>query len=367
MNSKIPYFNLKKQIESLKEEIFEAFNGVIVNGEFSSGKYIENFESLFSSYCKIDYCIGVSSGTSALQLALLASGIKPGDEVIVPGNTFFATPAAVSHCGGIPVFADCDKFTWNIDSEKAIQCITPKTKAIIGVHLYGETYDYQQLKKIANDNNLVLIEDASQAHGAKFKGIFSGNLSDIGCFSFFPSKNMGAFGEAGAVVTNNADWYEKVKMLRNYGMKEKFNHEEIGFNMKMDSLQAAVLSIKLKHLNDFNVKRKQIASKYLNNVKNPLIVFQHKPDWADHVYHLLVITTTDKKRLVNYLNNNNIFPAEHYPIPCHLQKAYSFLKYKKGDLPNSEYLASNCLSLPLYPEMEDETTDYIIEILNKYD
>ncbi len=367
MNSQIPYFSLNRQMEFLREEIYNAIHQVIDSTEFTFGRFIETFEREFASYCGTDYCVGVSSGTSALQLALLSIGIQQGDEVILPGNTFFATPAAVSHCGGIPVFVDCEKDTWNIDPEKIIPQITSKTKAIIGVHLYGETFNYAKLRKITSDNGLLLLEDASQAHGTKINGIMSGNLSDIGCFSFFPSKNLGAFGEAGAVVTNNKDWSEKIKMLRNYGMKQKFSHEEIGFNMKMDSIQAAVLTVKLKYLNEWNRKRRQIASKFLNEVNNPLITFQHKPIWADHVYHLLVITSNERQRLIEFLNNKNIFPAQHYPIPCHLQKAYSFLNYNIGDLPNAERLASECLSLPLFPEMEEEVIDYVIDTLNRYE
>jgi len=366
MSQKIPCLDLKRQHQSVKSEIFAAFEKVYENTAFSGGPFVEEFEKSFATYCKTNYAVGVNNGTTALHLAMLALGIGAGDEVIVPANTFIATAWGVSHAGATPVFVDCDKDSWEIDPTKIEAAITSKTKAIIGVHLYGQPFDLDAVKAIADKHKLFLVEDAAQAQGARYKGKEVGGVGEMACFSFYPGKNLGACGEAGGVVTNNETYCKHLQSLRNHGSTVRYFHDEIGYNMRMGGLEGASLSVKLKYLEGWNNSRRAIAKRYLTEIKNPKIKMQAQPEWADSIFHLFVITTDQKDAFVKYLADNDIMAAFHYPVPCHLQKAYEHLGYKKGDFPNSEYLASNCVSLPMFAELTKEEVDKVIEVINKF-
>ena len=362
----LPCLDLKKQHQKIKKEIFDAFELVYDSTAFSGGVFVQEFEDEFSKYIGSEYALGVSNGTVSLHLAMLALGIGLGDEVIVPANTFIATAWGVSHAGATPVFVDCDANTWEIDVNQIELYITPKTKAIIGVHLYGQPFDIDAVVSICKKHNLVLIEDAAQAQGALYKGRKVGSFGEVACFSFYPGKNLGACGEAGGLTMNNINYYNKIQSLRNHGSMQRYHHDEIGFNYRMGGLEAASLKVKLNYLEIWNNRRRFIANLYLTQIKNDKITMQTIPSFANGVFHLFVITCEEKERFVDYLSKNNIQAAFHYPIPCHLQKAYKNLGYKVGDFPNSEYLANNCVSLPMYPELTDDEVNYVIKTVNKF-
>lgn len=366
MSNKINCLNLKYQHQQVKLEIFKAFEEVYESTAFSGGAFVEKFEIEFAEFIKTKYAIGINNGTSALHLALLALGIKSGDEVILPANTFIATAWAVSYCGATPVFVDCNPLTWEIDEIDIEKKITKKTKAIIGVHLYGQPFDIDAVQKICKEYNLFFIEDAAQAQGAKYKGRMIGSFGDLACFSFYPGKNLGACGEAGGITTNNEAYKHKIFSLRNHGSQTRYYHDELGYNMRMGGLEAASLSVKLKYLNEWNSKRRKIATKYFEGIKNDKLTMQMQPEWAESVFHLFVVIVEKRDEFVDYLNNYNIVPGFHYPVPCHLQKAYSHLGYKEGDMPNSELLSKHCVSLPMYPELTDEQVEFIIKKINTY-
>ncbi len=363
---KINYFDLTRQYNQLKDDILPLVDKVFREGSFSGGKYVASFEEKFAGYCQVKYTVAVNSGTSALHLALLVLGIKYGDEVIVPTNTFIATAWAVSYVGATPVFVDCKRDTWNIDPSQIEDKITKKTKAIIGVHLYGQPFDVDAVKKIAEKYDLFLIEDCAQAHGAEYKGRKVGGFGEIGCFSFYPSKNLGSYGEGGAITTNNKKIAERIKSLRNHGSVRKYFHKEIGFNMRMEGIQGTILKFKLQYLDKWNQRRKNIANLYYQKINNTKIKLHRQPSWSDSVYYLFVVTTQKRNKLLDYLKSKNIFTGIHYPIPCHLQKAYRFLGYKTNDFPNAEYLSKHCLSLPMFPELTNEEIKYFISIINEY-
>ena len=363
---KIPCLDLNLQHQLIKAEIFEAFEKVYDKTAFSGGSFVEEFENQFSTFCQTKCTIGVSNGTTALHLAMLALGIGVGDEVIIPANTFIATAWGVSHAGATPVFVDCTADTWEIDASKIEGKISAKTKAVIGVHLYGQPFDIDAIKTICEKHNLFLVEDAAQAQGARYKGLPVGGFGEMACFSFYPGKNLGACGEAGGITTNNEAYYNHIKSLRNHGMTVRYFHDEIGYNYRMGGLEGASLQVKLKYLEGWNNRRRAIAKRYQSEIKNDKIKMQAQPDFADSVFHLFVVTTENKEEFCQYLSDNNIIPAFHYPVPCHLQKAYTHLGYKVGDFPNSEYLAANCISLPMYAELTEEQLRHIIETINKY-
>lgn len=366
-NKKISFLDLKQQYYQIKDEVLPAVLEVFENTAFTNGPSVHNFEKAFAEYCNTKYAIAVNSGTSALHLAMVALGIKQGDEVIVPANTFIATAWGPSYVGATPVFVDCDPDTWQIDPIKIEEKITSKTKAIIGVHLYGQSFDIDAVKKIADKHNLFFIEDAAQAQGTKYKGNKVGGFGEMACFSFYPGKNLGAYGEGGGITTNNSEYNDHLIKLRNHSSRDKYYHDEIGYNMRMGGVEGAVLGVKMKYLDSWNSRRKAIAKMYQEGIKNPLIKMQKQPDWTESIYHLFVITTEKREEFIKYLNDNNIFPGMHYPVPCHLQKAYLHLGYKKGDCPNSEYLAEHCISLPMFAELPDEDINYVINIINKYE
>jgi dTDP-4-amino-4,6-dideoxygalactose transaminase len=366
LNHSIPFLDLKGQYTQIRSEVLPAVEEVFERTAFTNGFSVQNFEKAFAEYCGTKYSVAVNSGTSALHLAMLALGIGPGDEVIIPANTFIATAWGPSYVGATPVFVDCDPETWQIDPSKIEEKITSKTKAIIGVHLYGQAFDVDSVKRIAEKHNLFLVEDAAQAQGTKYKGVKVGGFGEMACFSHYPGKNLGTYGEGGSITTNNDKYYNHLCKLRNHSSRDKYYHDELGFNMRMGGVEGAVLGVKLKYLDQWNARRNEIAEMYFSGIKNPKVKMQMRPDWAESIYHLFVITTPEREILLKYLNDYKIFPGMHYPVPCHLQKAYAHLGYKTGDLPNAEYLAEHCLSLPMYAEINMEDVDYVINVLNQF-
>lgn len=363
---KIPCLDLKGQHQQVKQEIFEAFEKVYERTAFSGGPFVEEFENAFSSYIGAAHSIGVSNGTTSLHLAMLALGIGHGDEVIIPANTFIASAWGVSHAGATPVFVDCDADAWEIDAAAIEKAITSKTKAVIGVHLYGQPFDIDAVSAVCKKHNLFLVEDAAQAQGARYKGKTVGVFGEMACYSFYPGKNLGACGEAGGITTNNPEYAKHLQSLRNHGCTVRYYHDEIGYNYRMGGLEGASLSVKLKYLEGWNNRRREIAKRYQSEFNNSKIKVQSKPEWSDGIYHLFVITTDNKEAFVKHLDDNGITAAYHYPVPCHLQKAYAHLGYKQGDFPNSEYLAAHCISLPMYPELTDEQVNQVIQAVNTF-
>jgi len=362
----INFMDLKRQYEAHKEGIFKAVRSVCEDTAFSGGKYAEHFEKEFAEYCGIKFASGVNNGTTALHLAMLALGIKAGDEVIVPVNTFIATAWGPTYTGAAPVFVDCTSDTWQIDPSKAEKAITGKTKAIIGVHLYGQPFDIDAIKLIADKYKLYLVEDCAQAHAATYKGKHVGGFGEMGCFSFYPGKNLGAYGEAGIVTSNNDEYIKFINMLKNHGSSERYYHEYVGYNYRLEGIQGAVLSYKLNYLNEWTERRRKIAEMYFDKIKNPAVTMQAQPDSLKSVFHLFVVTVPDRDKFVNHLKGANINCGFHYPVPCHLQKAYEYLGYKKGQMPNAEYLSEHCVSLPMFPELTDEEVSRVIDVCNGF-
>jgi dTDP-4-amino-4,6-dideoxygalactose transaminase len=364
--NQVPFFDLKRQHEDLKDEIMRAIERVIERTAFSGGEFVDTFEKEFAAYCGVKYARGLNSGTSALHLALLALGVRAGDEVIVPSHTFIASAWGTSYVGGKPVFVDCFPDTWEMDPKAVEKAITKKTRAIICVHLYGVPCDLGAIKKLAQKHKLYLIEDCAQAHGALYKNKKVGSIGDVGCFSFYPSKNLGAYGEAGAIVTNSKKIADRITELRSHGGKVKYYHDMVGFNMRMEGIQGAILSVKLRHIDSWNKRKAQIVQRYRIGIKNPRLVLQTISKDITPAYHLFVVATDDRQKFMRHMEEKRVDTAMHYPVPCHLQKAYASLKYRKGDLPNTEHIASRCVSLPLFPELTDSEVSRVIEAVNSY-
>jgi len=368
----IPLVDLKKQYSSIKQEIDERVNGILTSAYFIMGPEGTAFEKEFAAYCNAAYAVGVSSGTAALSLALRALGIGPGDEVITTPNTFIATAAAVSHVGARPVFVDTHPESYNIDPALIEKAITRKTKAIIPVHLYGQPAEIDTIVKLAKKNNLKVVEDACQAHGAEYKGQKTGTFGDVTAFSFYPGKNLGAYGDAGAIVTNNAELAEKVKLFRNHGSPQKYHHDVIGYTDRLDEIHAAVLRVKLKYLDDWNTKRRANAAIYNTSlqglVNKGLVITPKEMTGAKHVYHIYLIQVAENSRdgLMKHLNNNGVGAQIHYPIPIHLQKAYKGLGYKQGSFPVAEKLSKTILSLPMFPELEKQQIEYVVKEIGAF-
>jgi len=363
---KIPCLDLKGQHEQVREEIFKAFEAVYAQTAFSGGPWVEKFEQDFAAFIGSPHAVAVNNGTTALHLAMLALGIGPGDEVILPANTFIATAWGPSHAGATPVFVDCRHDTWEIDAEQIEAAITSRTKAIIGVHLYGQPFDIDAVSAICRNHKLFLIEDAAQAQGARYKGKRIGTFGDLACYSFYPGKNLGACGEGGGLTTNNAEFANHLRSLRNHGSTVRYYHDEVGYNYRMGGLEGASLQIKLKYLEGWNNRRREIASRYHAEITNARVRLQAQPEWAESIYHLFVVTVAERDEFIAHLNARNIFPALHYPVPCHLQKCYASLGHKEGDFPHSEYLASHCVSLPMFAELSEEKVSRVIDAVNAY-
>lgn len=363
----VPFLNLEPMHKLIRPEIMKSFQEVYDANWFVLGTKLESFEKEYAEFNDTKYAIGVSNGLDALHLSLKALNIKEGDEVIIPTNTYIATALAVSYIGAKPVFVEPDINTYNIDPNKIKAEITLKTKAIMPVHLYGQACDMDSIMEVAKMNNLVVIEDNAQAHGSTFKGKITGSFGSANGTSFYPGKNLGALGDAGAITTNDFNLAKKISILRNYGSEKKYCNEEIGFNMRLDEIQSAFLSVKLKYLNMWTKQRVEIANQYNSNLKDVgdlILPFVH-PD-ASHVYHLYVIRTKSRDKLQKFLTDNGIGSLIHYPIPPHLQNAYKDLGFKKGDFPIAEELSNTSLSLPIWPGMSSSNVSEVVEVIKSF-
>lgn len=360
----VPFLDLHAQYQSIKPEVDQAIKNVLDRQSFILGEELEQFEKEFADYLGVKYVVGVASGTDALILSLIALGLGRGDEVITPVNSFIATTTAIIQTGATPVFVDCDPNTYQIDAEQVSTKITKKTKAILPVHLYGAPFDIEKIQKLTKKNNLLLVEDAAQAHGATFDDKKIGSFGDLAAWSFYPSKNMGAYGDGGAVSTNNEELYKKLNKLRNYGQVRKYYHQTYGINSRLDEIQAAVLRVKLRHLDNWNKKRNEIAEKYKVAVKS--YKFQEIISGATSSYHIFSIEHPSRDKLQKYLSEKGIQSLIHYPVPIHLQEVYKHLRHKKGDFPVSERLADEVLSIPMYSELSNEQTNHIVDCLNSF-
>lgn len=381
----IPFLNLRESYLELSSEIDHVIKKVLKSGKYILGEELSCFESEWAEYCGAKYAVGVGNGLDALYLSLLALDIGPGDEVIVPTNTYIATWLAVSRCGAIPVPVEPNELTYNIDVNKIESAITSRTKALVPVHLYGQPCDLDVILDLSKKYNLHTIEDAAQSHGARYKDKRIGSHGDIVTWSFYPGKNLGAFGDAGAITTNNEDFANRIKLLRNYGSKNKYVHEVSGFNSRLDPLQAAVLRVKLKHLDSWNTRRSEIAKKYLTNfTRKPVqsirigngsccppnallngLVLPVALEFCNPVWHLFVVRHENRDSIIKLLNDNNIETLIHYPIPPHKQSAYNNLHFAQDSFPIAERISKEMISLPIGPQMNLKSVDIITNLINK--
>ena len=361
--TEVPFIDLRTQFNHIKEEITFVISQVCESSRFTLGPAVEEFEENFASYCSVKYCVGLNSGTSALHLALLCLNIGPGDEVITVPMTFISTVTAITYVGANPVFVDIDPVRRTMNPENLESAITPQTKAIIPVHLYGMPADMDAICAIGDKYGVPVVEDAAQAHGARYKGKRVGSLGRIGCFSFYPSKNLGAYGEGGCLVTNDDSTASRARKLRDHGQSKRFYHDEIGYNYRMDAFQGAVLNVKLKYLDAWNSARTSHAKTYNKLLDGLPLTLPTIPEDSESAWHLYAIELEDPKGLKKNLLHAGIHTSIHYPVPVHLQKAYSHLGLTKGALPVSESLANRCLSLPMYPELTKENIVQVYETL----
>jgi len=360
---KIPLIDLVAQYRSIQGEIEQAIRDVLASGTFILGPNVAAFEEAIASYLGVRYAVGVASGTDALLLSLRAYGIGPGDEVLVPAYTFFATAEAVSQCGATPVFVDIDPKSYCIDVAQIERSITPRTKAIIPVHLYGHPADMAPIREVARERGLKVIEDNAQAMGAEYKGRKTGSLGDAGCLSFFPSKNLGGYGDGGMVVTDDPELADTVRKLRTHGWRTKYHPEMIGFNSRLDELQAAILRVKLKHLGTWNEQRRMIAARYRVLLADTGVGLPWEAAYAEHVYHLFVIRVRERKAVQDHLKSSGIASGVYYPLPLHLLEPYRHLELGPGSFPEAERAADETLSLPLYPEISESQQDTVAKAL----
>lgn len=364
-NMKVPYLDLKAQYQSIKPEIDAAIARVLDSCQFVLGSEVAGFEQDFATYCGAAECIALNSGTSALHLALLAAGVGPGDEVITVPFTFVASVAAVIYAGARPVLVDIDPRSFTMDPTLVEAAITPRTKAILPVHLYGQSADMDPIMEVARRHGLIVIEDAAQAHGAKYKGRPVGSIGDIGCFSFYPGKNLGAYGEGGAVTTSNAEYARTVRMLRDWGQDRKYHHLLRGFNYRMEGFQGAILRVKLRHLERWTEARRGVVSLYNERLVDSGVETPTEMPWGRHVYHVYTVRTDDRDGLQAALQVEGIQTGIHYPVPAHLQPAYADLGYGRGAFPRAEAAAEQVLSLPLYPELSSQAVAEVAGAVKK--
>jgi dTDP-4-amino-4,6-dideoxygalactose transaminase len=381
----VPFLDLKVQFREIEHEVLPMVKEAMENAAFIGGPQVSGFESEFAAFCDSKHCAGVNSGTDAIRFALMAAGVRPGDEVVTVSHTFIATTEAISQVGAKPVFVDIDPKTYNMDPNKLDDYLTTRLgggspsdkrqatsdkqrpKAVIPVHIYGQPADMDALLEVARKNDLVVIEDACQAHGALYKGRKAGSMGVAGCFSFYPGKNLGAYGEGGAVVTENEDMADKIRMIRDHGQAKKYYHDMEGYNGRLDAIQAGVLRIKLRRLAGWNEARRRNAALYdelLSKIPGVTVPFQ--ADFATSVYHLYVILVGDRDELQKYLGEKGIGTGLHYPVPLHLQKAYAGQGYKRGDFPVTESVASRLLSLPMFPELKKDQIEYVAECIGQF-
>jgi dTDP-4-amino-4,6-dideoxygalactose transaminase len=362
---RVPYLDLRAQYQSIKPEIDGAIAGVLDSGQFVLGSEVTEFEREFADYCGTSHCIALNSGTSALHLALLAAGIGPDDEVITVPFTFVASVAAIAYTGSRPVLVDIDPQSFTMDVSAIEAAITPRTKAILVVHLYGQPADMDPIMDIARRHGLVVIEDAAQAHGAKYKGRLVGSIGDMACFSFYPGKNLGAYGEGGAVTTGNPEYARSIRMLRDWGQDAKYHHVLRGFNYRMEAFQGAILRVKLRHLERWTEARRALAGKYNELLGDSGVERPKEMSWARHVYHVYTLRSQDRDSLCAALQEDGIQTGVHYPVPVHLQPAYADLGYGRGAFPQAEAAANQVLSIPLYPELSPRAVAEVAAAVNK--
>jgi len=362
----IPAEDLKRQYQLIKDEIRTALDQVLPTGKYTLGPFLEAFEREFANYCGTKYCVGISNGTEALHLALVACGVGAGDEVITVANTYIATAFAISYVGATPVFVDIDPDTYNMDVSKVEQAITSRTRAIIPVHLYGQPVDMDPLLEIARRHDLWVIEDAAHSHGATYKGRKTGSLGDIGCFSFYPAKNLGCYGDGGGITLSDDELYDKVKVLRYMGQHVKHVHEIIGFQQRLDPIQAAILSVKLRHLDEWNRKRQQWAALYDELLADLPVVTPKVADFATHVYYMYTIRTQRRDELKEYLAAHGIGTQIIYATPVPMQPAYRFLGYKDSDIPIAARYAKEYLCLPMFPELTEQEVRRVAATIREF-
>ena len=362
----VPFVDLKAQYQTIRDEIDAAVDAVFESTQFILGEAVETFERSFANYLGVKHAIGVGSGVDALKIALEAAGVGAGDEVIIPANTFIATALAVSATGAKPVLVDCREDTYQINADLIAGAITPKTKVIMPVHLYGQSADMTAIMEIARSHGLVVIEDAAQAHGTRFLGQPCGTFGLAGCFSFYPGKNLGAYGDGGAIVTNNDEFAEKVSRLRNYGQQQKYVHVEKGTNSRLDTVQAAILNVKLRHLDKWNEARRAHAAVYSDSLANYDVIVPTLDPRSTHIFHLYVVRTPHRDKLQRHLASLGIQTGIHYPIPIHLQEAYSDLGFKRGAFSVTETLADEIVSLPMYPELSQQQIELVVDAVSSF-
>jgi dTDP-4-amino-4,6-dideoxygalactose transaminase len=361
----IPFVDLKAQYTGIKEEIRAAIDRVLESSQFALGEEVAAFEREFAAYCATPHAVGTNSGTSALHLALLAAGVGPGDEVITVPFTFIATAAAISYTGARPVFVDIEPRSFAMDPSLLEAAISPRTKVVIPVHLYGQPADMDPIMEIARRHGVAVIEDAAQAHDAEYKGRRAGSMGDLACFSFYPGKNLGAYGEGGVVVTSNPEYDRVIRMLRDWGQARRYHHEVLGYNYRMEGIQGAVLRVKLRHLPAWTEARRQRATWYDALLVHDGVEPPSAMPYARHVYHLYAIRVDERDRVQRTLADSGIQTGIHYPIPLHLQRAYAHLGHRLGDFPIAEAAAAEVLSLPMYPELPEESCREVARALEK--
>jgi dTDP-4-amino-4,6-dideoxygalactose transaminase len=362
----IPFVDLKAQYQSIKPEIDAAVIGVLESTQFVLGSAVAAFEQSFAAYAGAEHAVGTSTGTSALHLALLAAGVGRGDEVITTPFTFVATVSAIDYTGARPVFVDIDPASFTIDPAKIEAAITPRTKAILPVHLYGRPADMNPILEIARRHNLVVIEDAAQAHGAEYKGRRAGSMGDMACFSFYPGKNLGAYGEGGAVTSSNPEYVRKLRILRDWGAERRYYHDLKGFNYRLEGIQGAILNVKMKYIEGWTEARRSHAARYNEMLAGSIYGLPAAPTDERHVYHIYAIRHPERDTLQSYLHDRGISTGIHYPIPVHLQRCFAELGHKPGDFPHSEQAAAEVLSLPMYPEFQLQQQDEVISALRDW-
>lgn len=348
-----------------QKEFEEAAIRTLRSGWYILGNELKSFEEKFAAYTGAKYSVGVGNGLDALTLAVRALGIGEGDEVIVQGNTYIASVMGISINGATPVFCEPDEY-YMLDAKRLEEKLTDKTKAVMVVHLYGHSADMESICAFCKKHNLKLIEDCAQSHGSFFKGKMTGTFGDIGCFSFYPSKNLGAFGDGGAIVTDSEEYRDKIKMLRNYGSSVRYYNDEVGVNSRLDEIQAALLSVRLAHMDELTKEKKEIGARYLEKIRNDKFVLPKIAEGSDHIFHQFVIRSKERAKLIDYLNEKKISTIIHYPVPPHLSKAYEYLGIKKGTLPITEQYADEVLSIPMYNGLTKEEQDYVIKALNEF-
>jgi dTDP-4-amino-4,6-dideoxygalactose transaminase len=366
MTTKIPYLDLPAQIRSLRPEIDAALARALDNCTFCLGPDVVQFEKDFAAFCGAQHALGFNSGTSALHVAMLLLDVGPGDEVITTPYTFIATSWAISYVGAKPVYVDIEDSTFNLDPKLIEKAITSRTKAVLPVHLYGHPFDVDAIQEICRKHKLPLVEDAAQGVGAKYKGKAVGTLGDLSCFSFYPAKNLGACGEGGALVTNNAAFAARAKSLREHGSTQRYHHDEVGYNYRMEGFQGAVLGVKLKHLAKWNAERRRVARRYTELLADTPLQLPREASYAESAWHLYTVRHPSRGELKKHLDDHGIGNAVHYPIPLHLQKAYAQLGHKPGDFPVAEKAAREVLSLPIFPELTDAQIQRVAEVIKKF-